>query len=424
MKNSARSFLRIFFILVIVFTVIGFKTQSLLAQRHLTPDEVIKKITDIANAIPEIRVTDSLGNCKGVKNVDNNIDLDYFQHYTLFQLSDNDTTLLPLTPPIGLYFIEIKSSFFSRSSVNVIFDKNVQNEIGYYQSKLNQYKVTDTVFYGAYGSYSKPYKVVKGFKKESESTLKEYCKELNEALNGFHQLADNFKSLSLRLQTLKNNLTDFNKKISDSRLDDQQLFKSIDDTLNKINDKLVKPLTNKYKNITITFDNVEKISNEIKQIDESVTLINIGFDTYNKEGKLSALDIIKSEADKVGAANDRILAAGGITFTGGKLETVGIKAPIAVFPPGIFGNPGNQDGYAAVLPESIFDKVKGFFLAIAPWLFVLLVIGGGIVYLLTPFWKEAVTKGHSWIKYAVIGYFLLLVSSGAITLLKNILGVP
>jgi|GEM_PF-6888668 len=103
---------------------------------------------------------------------------------------------------------------------------------------------------------------------------------------------------------------------------------------------------------------------------------------------------------------------------GGKIKVTTVTVPIAVKPPGFFGKE-----FSEITPETIFDKIKGFLFDLAPYVFTLLLIIGGLLYLITPV-SDQIRKGSEVIKWAIIGYFLLLVITGVITLLKTVLGGP
>jgi hypothetical protein len=115
-----------------------------------------------------------------------------------------------------------------------------------------------------------------------------------------------------------------------------------------------------------------------------------------------------------------VLSCEGLSYTeyGGKIEVATVSVPIAVKPPGFFGKE-----FSSITPETIFDKIKGFLFDLAPYVFTLLLIIGGLLYLLTPV-SDQIKKGSEVIKWAVIGYFLLLVITGIVTLLKSVLGGP
>jgi hypothetical protein len=103
---------------------------------------------------------------------------------------------------------------------------------------------------------------------------------------------------------------------------------------------------------------------------------------------------------------------------GGKIKITTVTVPIAVKPPGFFGKE-----FSEITPETIFDKIKGFLFDLAPYVFTLLLIIGGLLYLITPV-SDQIRKGSEVIKWAIIGYFLLLVITGVVTLLKTVFGGP
>ncbi|MCL4358554.1 MAG: pilin [Patescibacteria group bacterium] len=109
-------------------------------------------------------------------------------------------------------------------------------------------------------------------------------------------------------------------------------------------------------------------------------------------------------------------------LSGGSVSVTTSSIPITVFPGGIFNNLANPSGYASVTPQSIFYRIEHFLNSLSVPLLILLITIGGLVYLLTPLSEEYVRKGHGWIKYAVVGYFLLLIASAIVALLTSILG--
>ncbi|MEM5782557.1 MAG: pilin [Candidatus Aenigmatarchaeota archaeon] len=105
-----------------------------------------------------------------------------------------------------------------------------------------------------------------------------------------------------------------------------------------------------------------------------------------------------------------------ISEYGGKIEVEPITIPIAIKPSGIFNKL-----FSEITPEDIFNEIKDFLFNISPYIFVILLTIGGLLYLFTPI-SDQIKKGSEIIKWAIIGYFLLLIITGIVFLLKSILG--
>jgi len=105
----------------------------------------------------------------------------------------------------------------------------------------------------------------------------------------------------------------------------------------------------------------------------------------------------------------------------GKVEITWTTTPVSVCPPGILGEaPCNYPSF-----QQLVKKIKDLLLTISPPLLVVLLIFGGLMYLLTPFnVEEYIEKGHSYIKYAIYGYILLLLVTLIFTIISAVLGGP
>jgi hypothetical protein len=57
-------------------------------------------------------------------------------------------------------------------------------------------------------------------------------------------------------------------------------------------------------------------------------------------------------------------------------------------------------------------------------LFILLIVVGAIFYLISPINLQNIQTGSEYIKWAIIGYFLLLVVTGIISAVRVIFGGP
>jgi hypothetical protein len=109
-------------------------------------------------------------------------------------------------------------------------------------------------------------------------------------------------------------------------------------------------------------------------------------------------------------------------FKGGKITVTWTTTPVSVCPPGILGIGGPCE-YPTF--QQLAERIRDLLLKIAPPLLVILLIFGGLMYLLTPFGpEEYIKKGHRFIWYAILGYILLLLITLIFTIISAVLGGP
>ncbi len=95
--------------------------------------------------------------------------------------------------------------------------------------------------------------------------------------------------------------------------------------------------------------------------------------------------------------------------------------PVQICPPGILGT--GPCSYPTL--EDIANKIINLILNISPYLLTFLLVLGGFVYLLSPFKvEEYIKKGHNYIKYAILGYILILLLSLIFSIISAIIGGP
>jgi hypothetical protein len=95
--------------------------------------------------------------------------------------------------------------------------------------------------------------------------------------------------------------------------------------------------------------------------------------------------------------------------------------PGQICPPGILGT--GPCSYPTL--EDIANKIINLILNISPYLLTFLLVLGGFVYLLSPFKvEEYIKKGHNYIKYAILGYILILLLSLIFSIISAIIGGP
>jgi hypothetical protein len=105
----------------------------------------------------------------------------------------------------------------------------------------------------------------------------------------------------------------------------------------------------------------------------------------------------------------------------GKVEVTWTTYTVSVCPPGILG--GAPCNYPSLI--DLIKRINQLLLTISPPLLVILLILGGLMYLLTPFGvEEYIKKGHNYIKYAIYGYILLLLVTLIFTIISAVLGGP
>jgi hypothetical protein len=105
----------------------------------------------------------------------------------------------------------------------------------------------------------------------------------------------------------------------------------------------------------------------------------------------------------------------------GKVEIEWETKSISVCPPGILGSaPCN---YPSLV--DLIKRINRLLLTIAPPTLVILIIIGGLMYLLTPFGVENyIKKGSNYIKYAILGFIILLLTTLIFSIISAILGGP
>jgi hypothetical protein len=109
------------------------------------------------------------------------------------------------------------------------------------------------------------------------------------------------------------------------------------------------------------------------------------------------------------------------TATTGKVTVTWETKTVSVCPPAIFGlSPCNFPSL-----EDLVNKIAELLQAVAAPALVLLLIIGGLMYLLTPFGVESfIKKGHNYIKYAILGFVILLLVTLIFSTISAILGGP
>ena len=108
-------------------------------------------------------------------------------------------------------------------------------------------------------------------------------------------------------------------------------------------------------------------------------------------------------------------------FKPGKTTVTWTPVRISICPPGIFGSVPCK--YPSLI--DLIKRINNLLRTIAPPLLVILIILGGLMYLLSPLGvEEHIKKGHRYIIYAVYGYILLLLVSLIFTIISVLFGGP
>ena len=107
------------------------------------------------------------------------------------------------------------------------------------------------------------------------------------------------------------------------------------------------------------------------------------------------------------------------------IQTQAQEISLAVIPPIVFSDEHKgAESFEQITPERIFNEIRNFIFNLAPIIFILLLIIGAIFYILSPIKVEYLKTGSEYIKWAVIGYFVLLVISAIFMALRVIFGGP
>ncbi len=136
-------------------------------------------------------------------------------------------------------------------------------------------------------------------------------------------------------------------------------------------------------------------------------------------------DILKPQMQAIEEAKKNLEKAVNIIIKTGSVTVTTTEVSIAVIPPVVWSDEHlGTKTLAAITPERVFNEVRNFVFSLAPFVFTILLLAGALFYLLSPFDIEKIKTGSEYIKWAVIGYFLLLIITSILLALRFIFGGP
>jgi hypothetical protein len=174
-------------------------------------------------------------------------------------------------------------------------------------------------------------------------------------------------------------------------------------------------------------DNADKVEREYNNVEAEIYKYIEALFTGQTIGGRDINEVIQDLSKNIASTTEAAKEYSDFLITL-KPATITVEArevPIAVLPPKLFG--GEHKGttsLAEITPERIFNEIKSFLFKLAPTLFILLLVVGAIAYLITPVNLQYIQTGSEYIKWAIIGYFLLLVVTGIISAVRVIFGGP
>lgn len=126
-------------------------------------------------------------------------------------------------------------------------------------------------------------------------------------------------------------------------------------------------------------------------------------------GKICSVEILDVEK-----CNEQIKTRPGEVII--KWETTSIN----ICPPGIFGISSCQ--YPDI--QDVIKEIIDFVLDISPFVLVILIIIGGLTYMLSVFNPQMIQIGHKYIQWAIYGYIILLLVTLIFSFISFIFGGP
>jgi hypothetical protein len=183
----------------------------------------------------------------------------------------------------------------------------------------------------------------------------------------------------------------------------------------------------KYYKVGVYLKNIVPAANTIKnKADNLERAYNVYLDSctvnFFENGKTLRYNI---DAKDLPGEMEKLIRNFSPIITSGYIKVQNIEVPIAVIPPVVWSDEhlGNKT-LAAITPERVFNEVRNFVFSLAPFVFTILLLAGALFYLLSPFDIEKIKTGSEYIKWAVFGYFLLLIITSILLALRFIFGGP
>ncbi len=237
-----------------------------------------------------------------------------------------------------------------------------------------------------------------------------------------NQHGENLSKLYSMAQDLIKNYYELGQQVKDLASKTYEVYKAVKD-LNSLNYfyslvQEVKDIKARYKNLYMTGTTQESTCHLL------LSVIIKGETPAGKNVQEFEKDIFQPYASDTQEIIEQVRRLN-MKITPAKVEVTTTEQPIAVIPPIIFSEEHQgTSSFASITPERIFDEIKNFVFKLAPTLFILLLIIGGIFYLLAPVNLKNIQTGSEYIKWAVIGYFVLLVITGILAAVRGIFGGP
>jgi hypothetical protein len=234
---------------------------------------------------------------------------------------------------------------------------------------------------------------------------------------------DKYKSLVEAARQFVNQYQSFVKRIRESADTLYKTHKNVKDeeTLNNFEKATaaVNKMIQEYKT------NYMVSAREMTTCKHFLAVIVKGKTEAGKNSEQFINDILKPQMEAVEELKRNLQEAISITLKPAEITVTTTEVSIAVLPPVIFtGRHKGTTSLAEITPERILNEIKDFLFKVAPTLFILLLVVGAIAYLITPVNLQYIQTGSEYIKWAVIGYFLLLVVTGIISAVRVIFGGP
>jgi hypothetical protein len=224
-----------------------------------------------------------------------------------------------------------------------------------------------------------------------------------------HQFVNQYQSFVKRIRESANALYETHKNVKD------------EETLNNFEKATaaVNKMIQEYKtNYMVSVREMTTCKHFLAVIVKGKTEAGKNIGEFNK-------DILKPQMQAIEEAKKNLEEAVNIIIKTGSITVTTTEVSIAVIPPVVWSDEHlGTKTLAAITPERVFNEVRNFVFSLAPFVFTILLLAGALFYLLSPFDIEKIKTGSEYIKWAVFGYFLLLIITSILLALRFIFGGP